>query len=101
MRTIEYKGKKLAEVWVIHEVNDSCLDNIFIIKDNCEDARKYFEKRKAALIKYAERNDLYYIDDVICLKVFENGKLKYLLTKRQQRFEITDKEFCPFPSQSQ
>lgn len=91
MRIIDYNGKKLAQVWVIYEVNDSCLDNLFVIRDNYEDAIKHFEKRKADLVKYAERKGLSYIDDATCFKIYENGKLKYLLTRHPERFELTDK----------
>lgn len=92
MKTIDYNGKKLAEVWVIYEVNNSCMDNLATIRDNYEDAQKHFEKRKADLIRHAERKGLSYINDGTCLNIYEKGKIKYSLFRRAERFELTNKK---------
>lgn len=93
MKTLELRGKKLAEVWVVQETVNSCYDNSITIKDNKEDALAHFNKRHSELKEYARKNGLSLIDEssqMFMLSGANNGVVR-IVVMRCQRFELTDK----------
>ena len=93
MKTLELRGKKLAEVWVVQETVNSCYDNSITIKDNKEDALAHFNKRHSELKEYARKNGLSLIDEssqMFMLSDANNGVVR-IVVMRCQRFELTDK----------
>lgn len=94
MKTLELRGKKLAEVWAIKETVNSCYDNSVILRDNKEDALAHFHKRHRKLEEYASKNGLTFIDESpnkMFMLVDTNNKIICIVSMECNRFELTDK----------
>ena len=94
MKTLELKGKKIAEVYVVKKTNCSCYDNSVIIKDNYEDAKAYYDKLHKNLQTAGALCGLSFKDNGTLFKLYneEEERTEWMVSIHRHRFEITDKE---------
>ena len=94
MKTLELKGKKIAEVYVVKKTNCSCHDNYVIIKDNYEDAKAYYDNLREKLRIVSATVEVSFIDDENMFELYneKEDRIEWRVSIYRQRFEITDKE---------
>lgn len=90
---MEIKGERIAEIYVIHETKDSCFDNAISIRDNHDDARLLYERKRANYRNYALRHNLDFVDEGNCFMLYEkvHSKMIYCVSIRPYRFKLTAK----------
>ena len=93
MKTMELKGEKIAEVYVIHETKDSCFDNTISIRDNHDDARLLYERKRTNYRNYASRHNLDFVDEGNHFMLYEKAHSKMIccVSIRPYRFKLTTK----------
>lgn len=94
MKTLELKGKKIAEVYVVKKTNCSCHNNYVIIKDNYEDAKAYYDNLREKLRIVSATLELSFIDDENMFELYneKEDRIEWMVSIHRHRFEITDKE---------